>query len=300
MNASARPSSELNIVAIESSAAIGSVAVQVGQQPIVERTLSAPRAHTRELHSALAQCLSDCGLESSAIDLVCYSSGPGSFTGLRLGATIARTLRWSCPCDVVCVPTFEALALRVFESTDHETVHVVRDARRGSVFHGSWQGSPDSGRDAVDLKSWDAVVPTLQPGDAVVADLTTETLAPLEQAGVSIMPPEYGEARARDVLKRGMALYETQGATAPELILPAYHRRPECEEVYEARARRRPRATGRVTCQRKSCMRTGRLSMARCSATCRSSLKVVRFAKSGRAISSRLACCPIACCYRGL
>lgn len=75
------------------------------------------------------------GLEPRDVDVVAVSSGPGSYTGLRIGVSTAKGLASAVDADLVAVPSLEALAASVsgFASPGHR-IAAAFDARREEVF----------------------------------------------------------------------------------------------------------------------------------------------------------------------
>jgi tRNA threonylcarbamoyladenosine biosynthesis protein TsaB len=69
-----------------------------------------PSGHGRELLPAVDALVAEAGIAKADIGAVAVSVGPGSYTGLRIGVTAAKTLAWALGCDLVGVPTLEALA----------------------------------------------------------------------------------------------------------------------------------------------------------------------------------------------
>lgn len=67
------------------------------------------------------------------IDKIFVINGPGSFTGIRIGVTIAKTIAWSLKKDIVTISSLELMA-----TTNVDTKYIVPiiDARRGNVFAG--------------------------------------------------------------------------------------------------------------------------------------------------------------------
>lgn len=75
------------------------------------------------------------------IDKIIVSNGPGSFTGIRIGVTIAKTLAWSLKKDIVTVSSLELLATSKF---DTEYIIPMIDARRGYVYGAVYKESLDT------------------------------------------------------------------------------------------------------------------------------------------------------------
>src|SRR5262245_32191202 len=106
---------EKRIVAIETSGQHGSVAVLCGEEKgearlVREIVLSDQQRTAQSLAPALNKLLQTAGWEPSTVSLVAVLTGPGSFTGLRIGVTTAKTLAYAWGADVVGINTLEAIA----------------------------------------------------------------------------------------------------------------------------------------------------------------------------------------------
>ncbi len=69
-----------------------------------------PRIHDKMAAELIRRLLQDCALRVEQLDAVAVSAGPGSFTGLRIGASLAKGLCFRVPPVLVPVPTLEAFA----------------------------------------------------------------------------------------------------------------------------------------------------------------------------------------------
>ena len=100
------------VLALETTSEICSVALGYGRNILAESCI-APRRHN-ELILAMVDRLVD-ALESgrASLELVTFSCGPGSFTGVRLGAAIAQGIAQGLGISVIPVPTSDAFASRV-------------------------------------------------------------------------------------------------------------------------------------------------------------------------------------------
>ena len=72
------------------------------------------------------------------IDKIFVTVGPGSFTGLRVGITVAKTISWSLKIRVYPISTLEYLASI---NTDYKRIVPIIDARRGNVFAGFYNSN---------------------------------------------------------------------------------------------------------------------------------------------------------------
>lgn len=69
--------------------------------------------HSLTLMPALDQLISDCQLTPEQIDRIAVSSGPGSYTGLRIGVTTAKTLAYTLNKELVGVSSLAVLAAKL-------------------------------------------------------------------------------------------------------------------------------------------------------------------------------------------
>ncbi len=235
------------LLAIETSSLRGSVALGRGADVPGWRGLSAERRHTTELMPAIQDMLTAAGCTPRDVEVVCFSQGPGSFTGLRVAATIARMWQSATGCAVVAVPTPEVIARNALERDDSPPqLAVVLDARQQRIFGTQFEMSADGELWQVaptELHDADAWISSLPPDCAVIGDGIDRHRAALDQRGLRLLPAETWLPDARQVLTIGRRLANAGRFCRPEQIVPAYHRPPECEEVYErrraaARARR--------------------------------------------------------------
>ncbi len=98
----------LRILAIETSGTVCSVALTCGERVVAEYTLDEAGVHDRMLALLSQRILEDTG--NPWIDIVAVSSGPGSFTGMRIGFAFAKGLCFARNVPFLAVPTLEACA----------------------------------------------------------------------------------------------------------------------------------------------------------------------------------------------
>lgn len=125
----------MRVLAIETSTMLGGVAVVDDRQGLVaEARLNVRTTHSERLMSEIDRTLRLSGLGINDIDVFAASSGPGSFTGLRIGLSTLKGLSYATGKPVVAVPTLEALAWNFPMST--HPVCVLLDARKKEVYAG--------------------------------------------------------------------------------------------------------------------------------------------------------------------
>ena len=118
------------VLAIETGSPRGSVAA-AHDDHTVARLLGHDGQHGRLVTQALAAVAEEAGFPARAADLVVVVRGPGSFTGLRVGVALAKTLAWSTGAALVGVSGYELIARRV--GAGDGPVWVVFEAGRGYV-----------------------------------------------------------------------------------------------------------------------------------------------------------------------
>jgi tRNA threonylcarbamoyladenosine biosynthesis protein TsaB len=105
----------MNLLSIETSGAVCGVAISMNDTLVTAIEILRPNQHDERLVSCTEQCLENAGLRITDIDAVAVSSGPGSFTGLRIGASFAKGLCEGGTPRLIAVPTPVSLAFAALE-----------------------------------------------------------------------------------------------------------------------------------------------------------------------------------------
>src|SRR6266853_3397229 len=104
----------MKVLAFDSSAAACSAAVRDGDGGLLaHRFESLARGHAERLMPMLRAVMAEAGLAFAALDLIAVTTGPGSFTGIRVGLAAARGLALASGLPILGVTAFEALAQAV-------------------------------------------------------------------------------------------------------------------------------------------------------------------------------------------
>ncbi|MHC3377402.1 tRNA (adenosine(37)-N6)-threonylcarbamoyltransferase complex dimerization subunit type 1 TsaB [Ligilactobacillus equi] len=131
----------MKILAIETSNKPLSVAVLEDQNLYAETKINygMGKDHSKNLMPLIDATLQEAHLTIQEIDRLVVAKGPGSYTGLRIGATTAKTLAYTLDKELSSVSSLEVLA-QAYPQTDAILVPVF-DARRDNVFAGAytWQ-----------------------------------------------------------------------------------------------------------------------------------------------------------------
>jgi tRNA threonylcarbamoyladenosine biosynthesis protein TsaB len=123
----------MKVLSIETSTMLGGVAVVDEKHGLVaEIRLNVKTTHSERLMSAIDLILRQSDLNLDAIDVFSVATGPGSFTGLRIGLSTVKGLSFATGKPVVTVPTLEAFAMNFSYSA--YPVCLMLDARKSEVY----------------------------------------------------------------------------------------------------------------------------------------------------------------------
>ena len=122
------------VLGIETSAAICSISWLRDGQILLEYVLEQPNVHTQILDDLIGSGFRRIGKKPADIDLISIASGPGSFTGLRIGMAYAKGLAYVLEKPIVAVTNFEVLAQHAI--IGKYPVYSIIDARRNNYFLG--------------------------------------------------------------------------------------------------------------------------------------------------------------------
>ncbi len=131
----------MKILAIETSTMLGGIAIADDSRGLIaEARLNVKTTHSERLMTVVGQVVEQSGLQLAEIDIFAVASGPGSFTGLRIGLSTVKGLAYATGRPIVTVPTLEAFAWNL--AWCRYPVCVMLDARRGEVYTAlyRWEG----------------------------------------------------------------------------------------------------------------------------------------------------------------
>ena len=122
------------IVSLETSTKVCSIALHRGSQLLAEQTYYLEKSHSSLLPIIIEDILERCDLTMQDLEAVAVASGPGSYTGLRIGVTTAKTLAYSLNIPLVSVITLEAMHLKMHQLFGQGYFCPMIDARRMEVY----------------------------------------------------------------------------------------------------------------------------------------------------------------------
>jgi tRNA threonylcarbamoyladenosine biosynthesis protein TsaB len=237
------------VLALDTTTRDGSVALVDDHRVIDERRGDGSRGHAERLPHELTTLAAAHGLAVRAVDLFAVASGPGSFTGLRIGIATIQGLAVATGRRIVAVSALEALAYSA-EAQPGSFVAAWMDARRRDVFTGLYRvleapvhspgrlvevEGPSVGHPDATLMRWspqisDAPVTFVGDGAAIYAD----TIGRPGRAAWTVVTPTpllAGTIGRMAVVRAG------RGDTIdPAAVHPLYVRRPDAEVDRDRRA----------------------------------------------------------------
>jgi tRNA threonylcarbamoyladenosine biosynthesis protein TsaB len=234
------------VLALDTTTHGGSVAVLDDDRILVELAGDASRTHTERLPGEVEQVLAQAGIERGAIDLFVVASGPGAFTGLRIGLAIVQGMALVLDRPAIGVSALDAAALGATDAVDMPSSTAVwMDASRGEVFGATYRSSGKAVQDAVPLEApivglpeavlaaWESALPA---GTRFVGDGARRYADTITSGGRFVVTP-HAPLLAGLLGRLGRTRALDGQAGPPHALQPLYVRRPDVVLERERRTR---------------------------------------------------------------
>ena len=217
-------------IALDTASDRLSVAVQAGVGPVAQRSIRGARRHAASLLPLATEALSEIGAHPGDITAVVLADGPGSFTGLRVGAAFAKALTVTGQVELSVTPS---LLVRAAGGADGaQRILAMSPAMRGEVYAGVWEFAPQIVTEIVAPRAFtvDALV-NLPRAERVVGEGPDPVRQALADAwGVQ---PEEGWPQASTMLGLVALCGGTRVVEDPEGWEPSYGRPAEAQARWE-------------------------------------------------------------------
>lgn len=229
------------MLAIESSGRVGSVAIGRGPNLLEEIVFSGKMRHSSELFPALNKLLVKARCTPQTIHTLCFTVGPGSFTGLRIAVTAAKMMNFAHKTNLVAVNTLDVITENATEYVNNSgkelfKIAPILDAKQNHFFSAVYKFKNN--------KWIKEIEDNLIPADRLIKKIKEDPLGPITLLGeglfyqselftahhIRILPSEYWPARARNVLKIGHKLAQKKKFSNPFSLVPWYIRQPDALE----------------------------------------------------------------------
>jgi len=133
------------LLAIDTSAGTSVAVVDLTQGVIAERGVADTMRHAEVVGTLIQECLTEAGVDATALSGVVGGMGPGPFTGLRVGIVAARVFALGINRPLVPVVSHDAIAYGSYRTGHTGPLLVVTDARRREVYWSAYSGADAEG-----------------------------------------------------------------------------------------------------------------------------------------------------------
>jgi tRNA threonylcarbamoyladenosine biosynthesis protein TsaB len=218
-------------LAAETSGRQGSVVLAQGSEILGQVEFSGPMRHSAEIFPAITALLEKAGKKAIDVGQVFISVGPGSFTGLRIAVTIAKTYALANKAKIVAVDTLDCIAENVHsQDISEQRLAVILDAKRGQFFIAVYENTP-AGWEKISLDS-------LMTADEFLGRFTDKPIALIGEGlvfyknkfanpSVSILDEKYWNPSASNVYRLGLQKAQRGEFADPLTLTPNYIRGPD-------------------------------------------------------------------------
>lgn len=139
----------MKIFAIEASGPVCGAAVMDGDVLVADYNILYKKTHSQSLVPMMDEVSKMVELDLKTVDAVALTKGPGSFTGVRIGAATAKGLGLALGKPLIPVPTVDAIAYNLYGTGSGRVICPIMDARRSQVYTGIYCFEEDTERFAV-------------------------------------------------------------------------------------------------------------------------------------------------------
>jgi tRNA threonylcarbamoyladenosine biosynthesis protein TsaB len=209
----------VRVLAVDTTSPRGSLAVADESGRLAEKRVVSEAGHSGWLLPAVDQALRDLALLPAEIDLFAVTSGPGSFTGLRVGLATVQGLSLASRRPCLGISTLDVAAHEVLGAAD--SIVALLDAFHGEVFWAVYDGDGRL-RGERGVGPLQAALGKAPPGCAFVGDVAVTHRQAIEASVRDALFPEASGFLAVPLAR--MALARAREAGPPAALRPLYLR----------------------------------------------------------------------------
>jgi tRNA threonylcarbamoyladenosine biosynthesis protein TsaB len=225
----------MRILALETSTRLASVAALADDRLLGQSDFGSDQRTAQAFAPSMVRQLEAVGWKPGDVQLMVVSHGPGSFTGLRVGVTAAKTLAYATGAEILGVNTLQVIAAQA--TGPWQEITAVADAQRRQLFAARFRRKGQAWEVAeptsiVDSQAW---LRSLTEGQVVTGPGLARLRDPLPH-GVMATPMESWLPRAETVGRIGYLDYTAGRRDDLWKLTPHYYRRSAAEEKHAAQA----------------------------------------------------------------
>ena len=225
----------IRTLAIETTGHTGSIALLEDETLLLSMQLNPDLRSAQSLSVALHEALRDQGWQPQQVDLVAVAQGPGSFTGLRVGVTTAKTFAYAAEAKLVGTNTLNVIAAAVPSAAT--PLWCVLDAQRQQVITTKYAGGSQQFERIQDtnIQHIDSWLDELNAADRVAGPIL-ERLCERIPPTVDVIDSQYWRPQAEWVGRLGLRQFRDGHEDDIWQFVPHYHRKSAAEEKAEKKA----------------------------------------------------------------
>lgn len=232
----------MKVLAFDSSGLVASVALVAERELIAEYTVNYKKTHSQTLMPMLDEIKKMANIDFKEIDGIAIAEGPGSFTGLRIGAATAKGLGMVLNKPIIPVPTVDGIAYNLYKAKG--IICPLMDARRNQVYTGLYKWENDelkvvSKQKVIEIEEIAKEINVIYEeviflGDGV--QVFEDKLKDLIHVPYSFAPPHLSKQRAGAVGALGIQYLKAGIAVDADDFAPIYLRKSQAEREYEEKS----------------------------------------------------------------
>ncbi|MGY3749548.1 tRNA (adenosine(37)-N6)-threonylcarbamoyltransferase complex dimerization subunit type 1 TsaB [Vagococcus acidifermentans] len=128
----------MKVLTIDTSNQLMAVGIGIDRQ-LIGSYVSSSKNHSVTLMPAIDFLMKEAGWQPQEIERIIVAKGPGSYTGLRIGVTTAKTLAWTLDAELLAVSSLAVLAANTDSAAEDVLIVPLMDARRKNIYTGAYQ-----------------------------------------------------------------------------------------------------------------------------------------------------------------
>jgi tRNA threonylcarbamoyladenosine biosynthesis protein TsaB len=181
---------KLPILAIETSQSCCGACIYFDQSKYFEMCVNVKNLHAEKIYEIIDSVIKLSSLALSDLGCIAVSSGPGSFTGLRIGMSAAKGVAFGASIPIIAVPTFEALAFQLSHTLNNGTEFVIaNNVNSEEIYFAKFQVKSNSYIFAQELRIVRKTDEILSGSDYLIYGNTQQKNIPIHNT--SFPRPEY-------------------------------------------------------------------------------------------------------------
>lgn len=228
-------------IAVDTSGRIGSVCIGKGENILEEKYFSGVMKHAAEIFPTLIQLLEKHNFGVANVRNIFVAAGPGSFTGLRIGVTMAKMMALASDVKIASASTMDIVALNAFDHIEQNNLDIQRvapiiDAKRQQFFVSTYEKNSDGWKKTTDdaMMNVKTFIEKFDIGGQSPIYLLGEGLKyyqkHFESDGIGFFEEDLWTARAKNVYKACYNKAVKGDFEDAALFVPKYLRLTDAEE----------------------------------------------------------------------